>query len=63
MALKKKVCKSCGYFTDENVCPLCSSNSFADKFKGKVVIFDKNDSIVAKKLEIKNNGMFAIKYN
>ena len=62
MAIKKRVCKSCGYFTEDKECPLCGSNSFIEKYKGKVVIFEE-DSIVAEKLQIKNKGMFAMKFN
>jgi len=62
MAIKKRVCKSCGHFCDEDKCEVCGCVSFALRHKGRVTIFD-DESIVAKKLEIKNKGMFAIKYN
>jgi RNA polymerase subunit RPABC4/transcription elongation factor Spt4 len=62
MAEKQKVCKNCGHMTLEKQCPLCKGNSFAEKPKGKVVIFDKDTSEIAKKADIEHNGSFAIKY-
>jgi len=63
MAVKDKVCKNCGYLTTEDKCPNCDSNAFLEKYKGKVLVFDAKSSVVAKKLEIKNNGKYALKYN
>lgn len=59
---KEKVCSNCGYFTTEKVCPLCNSNSFAEKSKGKAIIFNSKESIIAEKLEVEHNGKFALKY-
>lgn len=59
---KKRVCKECGYFTEENVCPLCGSKQFLDKYKGKIVMFNVKDSVLSDKLNIKNNGVYALKY-
>ncbi len=59
---KKKACKECGYLTIEKECPSCGSKSFLEKHKGKVVIFNSKSSIVSEKLNIKNNGMYALKY-
>ena len=60
---KKKVCKECGFLTNEKVCPNCESTSFLDKYKGCVAIFDSKKSVVSEKLGIEKNGMFALKYN
>ena len=62
MVEKRKACKQCGYLTEDNKCPICDSNQFADKFKGKAIIFNAKESFIADKLEIKDNGMFALKY-
>lgn len=59
---KDKVCKDCGFLSDENKCINCGSNNFLDKYKGKVLILDAEKSDVAKKLNIKSNGKFALKY-
>lgn len=62
MAGKLKACKNCGYLTEENTCPACGSKEFADKYKGKVVVFDKDNSQVAKQLGIEENGTYALKF-
>ena len=62
MAEKDKVCRECGYLTTEKKCPNCNSSNFLDKFKGRAYIFNVKNSQVAQKLEVKNNGKFAIKY-
>jgi len=62
MANKDRVCKNCGYLTQEEKCPNCESKQFLDKYKGSVAILDAKNSVVAEKLEIKNKGRFALKY-
>jgi RNA polymerase subunit RPABC4/transcription elongation factor Spt4 len=62
MVDKKKVCKDCGALTAEKVCPICSSKNLADKYKGTVVIFDSENSEVAKRLKIEKSGTYALKY-
>jgi len=60
---KKKVCKKCGLLTTEDKCPMCNSNQLLDKYKGRAVILNAKESTVAEKLEIKNNGQYALKYD
>ena len=62
MVEKNKACKECGYLTLEKECPSCKGKVFLEKYKGKVLILDSKNSTVAKKLDIKNNGAFALKY-
>lgn len=59
---KDKVCKQCGFLTQESECPNCGSKYFLDKFKGRVLILDPVNSDIAEKLDIKTNGKFALKY-
>lgn len=63
MAEKLKACKECGHLTIEKECPICKNKNFADKYKGNAVILNAKDSIIAQKLDIKNNGKYALKYN
>jgi DNA-directed RNA polymerase subunit E" len=62
MAKKKKVCKVCGRLTEENKCPICPSSQLLEKYKGTAVILDAKRSEIAEKLEIKDNGEYALKY-
>jgi len=63
MADSKKICKHCGYITEEKACPACHQSGFADKFKGKALILDAKNSIVGTKIGAKINGQYALKYN
>lgn len=64
MVEKDKACKECGFLNQSSSreCESCGNKQFADKFKGRIAIFDAENSEVAKKAEISKNGRFAIKY-
>jgi len=59
---KPKACKVCNkiYETGDK-CPDCESKENTETFKGRVVVLDPKKSEIAKKLNIKNKGNFAIK--
>ncbi len=59
--MKKKICKNCKLFVEENVCPLCKANQFSNNWQGRINILDANKSGVAKKLNITVKGEYAIK--
>jgi len=61
MAKKDKACLSCRIIFEGEKCPICSETSTTDSFKGRVYIFDSENSKVAKNMKIKQNGEFAIK--
>ena len=56
----RKVCKKCKLFVKGDVCPLCKGNQFSTNWKGKLIILDSNESIIAKKLGITAKGEYAI---
>ncbi len=62
MAVKDKACKECGHLTKGDVCENCNSRQFVEKYKGTVVIFDNDNSIVSEKAKTTGNGKFALKY-
>jgi len=59
--MKKKVCKKCKFFVEGNECPVCKGNQFSSNWQGRVSILDANKSVIAKKIEIKIKGEYAIK--
>ena len=59
--VKKKVCKKCKIFVDGSECPLCKSNQFSTNWQGRLNIIDANKSFIAKKIDIKSKGEYAIK--
>ncbi len=62
MVVKDRACKECGHLTKEDICSNCNSRQFADKYKGTIVIFDNDNSVVSEKAKTTGNGKFAIKY-
>lgn len=59
--MKKKACRNCKIFVDEEVCPLCKGSQFVLNWKGRHYIIDAGRSMIAKKLGITANGEYAIK--
>jgi len=58
---KEKVCKNCKAIYTGTKCPKCGSEESSDSYKGKVVVLNPEESEVAKNLNIKNKGAYAIK--
>lgn len=59
--MAKKVCKKCKIFVDKDVCPICNGNQFTTTWNGRITILNPEKSEIAKKLEIKKEGEYAIK--
>ncbi len=58
-----KACKKCSYLVESGVlkCPVCGSVNFSIEYEGLIIILDKDNSEVAKKLKKSTNGKYAIK--
>lgn len=59
--MTKKVCRNCRIFVQGDECPLCHKKEFTESWRGKIIILDANESEIAKKLNIKSKGEYAIK--
>ncbi|PIN92898.1 hypothetical protein COU61_01170 [Candidatus Pacearchaeota archaeon CG10_big_fil_rev_8_21_14_0_10_35_13] len=59
--MSKKACKNCKKIYEGDKCPECASHESVVDFKGKVIIFDPENSEVAKNLKITKKGDYAIK--
>jgi len=59
--VKQKACKICKTIHDKEKCPNCDSKEFVNSFKGRIIVLDPEKSEIAKKLNIKSKGNFAIK--
>ncbi len=59
--MSKKVCRKCKIFVEKEICPICQGNQFSTIWKGRITILNAEKSEVAKKLEIKKEGEYAIK--
>lgn len=58
---KKKVCRKCKLFTEEDLCPLCKKDSFANTFQGRIHFLNVKKSRVAQEMDVTMNGEYAIK--
>jgi len=59
--LSDKACKNCRFISNGPVCPNCKSTNLSDDWSGLVVIIDPSTSEVAKRMEIKAPGRYAIR--
>jgi len=61
MAKKQKSCIECRTIYEGENCPNCGSNASSENFKGRVYIFNTENSQIAKNMKINKKGEFAIK--
>ena len=61
LELSEKACINCHFITKENVCPKCRSTSFSEDYSGLVVMFDPDNSAIAKAMNLKEKGRYALK--
>lgn len=61
MASKGRACKICKNIYEGDKCPECSSQEYVEEYKGRVMVFDAENSEIAKKMNIRKKGLFAIK--
>jgi DNA-directed RNA polymerase subunit E" len=59
--MSEKACTNCHFITKENVCPKCRSTSQSEDFGGLVIMFDPENSAIAKTMNIKEKGCYALK--
>jgi len=55
-----RACRNCHYISKEEVCPLCGSEQTTEFYSGEIIILDVDKSEVAKLLNIKTPGAYAI---
>ena len=58
---KEKACRKCKTVYKGTKCPKCGSEEASDTFKGKIFILRPEESEIAKKINIKEKGEYAIK--
>jgi len=59
--MSEKACRECCYLTTETTCPNCKSTSFSDDYSGLVIIFDPENSAIAKAMKATKKGRYALK--
>jgi len=56
-----KACPKCHGITKKQTCPNCKKTNLSDDFSGLVIIVDPKNSGIAKVMEIKKKGNYALK--
>ena len=59
--MKERACRNCKTLTYDKVCPNCKSTDLSEDWSGLIVILDPDKSFVAKTLNIKKRGRYALK--
>ncbi len=59
--MKKKVCRKCKLFVEKDVCPNCNNTEFSENWKGRIIMIDADKSEIAKKINAKIKGEYAIR--
>jgi DNA-directed RNA polymerase subunit E" len=59
--MSEKACRDCSYLTTETTCPNCKSTSFSDDYSGLVIIFDPENSAIARAMKATKKGRYALK--
>ena len=59
--MKRKVCRKCKIFTEEDLCPICKKDSFSNNWQGRIHFLDIENSHIAKEMDVTMKGEYAIK--
>ena len=59
--MSEKACANCHFITKENVCPRCKSTNLSDDFGGLLIVIEPQESAIAKAMNIKEKGRYALK--
>jgi len=58
---KEKACKICKTIHEGEKCTKCGAKESIEGFKGRIAVLNPEKSEIAKKLNLKDKGSFAIK--
>lgn len=59
--MTEKACRECHMITIGSLCPKCKNATLSDDFSGLVIIIDPEESEIAKVMEIKEKGRYALR--
>jgi len=60
---KESACRKCKALTVGKICPVCNSTDLSPRWSGLVIVLDPEKSRVAKILNLKVKGRYAIEVN
>ena len=56
-----RACRNCKIIIEENVCPICKGTDLSDDYSGLLIVIDPEGSQMAQKMDIKEEGRYALK--
>jgi len=59
--MTEKACKQCRRIVEGEICPVCKDSQLTATWKGLIIIVDPENSEIAKKLNIKIPGKYALR--
>ncbi|MBS7643357.1 DNA-directed RNA polymerase, subunit E'' [Candidatus Bathyarchaeota archaeon] len=59
--MSEKACRNCHTLTVGSICPNCKTATLSDDWTGIAIILDSEESQIAKKLNLKKPGRYALK--
>lgn len=59
--MSPRACRTCKIITEENLCPICKNTDLSDDYSGLVIILDPESSQLAKKMDIRKKGRYALR--
>jgi DNA-directed RNA polymerase subunit E" len=60
---KELACRKCKALTSGKVCPICNSTDLSSRWSGLIIVLEPEKSKVAKILNFKAKGRYAIEVN
>ena len=59
--MKKKACKECKIFVEEEKCPVIGKQKFSTNWQGRIFVTDAEHSEIGQKMGLPKQGEYAIK--
>lgn len=59
--MSEKACRECHLLSHGNVCPKCKESILSDDFAGLLIIFDPDNSEIARRMNAKEKGRYALR--
>ncbi|UCG36874.1 MAG: DNA-directed RNA polymerase subunit E'' [Candidatus Bathyarchaeota archaeon] len=59
--MTQKACRECHLITTGNICSKCKTATLSDDFSGLIIVIDPEESKIAKTMETKEKGRYALR--
>ena len=59
--MSERACTTCRFMTKEGNCPRCKTPTLSDDYSGLLIVFDPENSAIAKAMNVREKGRYALK--